>query len=554
MQNQMTKKLVKLILTICLLFSSLYLPAYAETANKAQNASNSVTIKKTPEANFLEGDTCLKQGNLNCARLALANIPGTSSYAKLLAGCIALNDQQIDKALSLLLPLQAEDALIPPARISLHQSLAQAFENLDDTLQAIQHLIEAETALISGKIKDSQASLVSMHDRIWAMLSKLEQSELVTLRGSNTDTVFQGWIDLRLAATNQDMGSSLNTWSMLYPDHPAQTFAKTISSNSHAAPKLAINLNAAGSIALVMPMGSEINAARAHAFRLGLEAALNRYDLKNIVNTYPSADNPQDIEATYTLAKQEGNAYFIQASFKSENADNRIENTGSESVLHLSPLFADEVQHIADFAYLRGMQKIAIITSENAIFAEMAANFAALWHSKTGDNSAFIIKLPADISTSDRRLLELKSELAKNMHDMILLALPATSAHLVRPHLQISTPTMTFSAANEISDQDTAISALNAVRLYDIPYLLLTDKTPYKDYEILDTAINTNALLRWFALGADSLQLLVAGQQLPDREVTINGLTGKLTVDNTGTIKRMLPLGRFTYNGIVLEP
>lgn len=553
MHNKMTEKLLKPILAICLLFGSLYFPAYAETARQTQRADTAAKVKKTPEANFQEGDSCLRQGNISCAKLALASIPATSPYAKLLAGKIALSEQLTDQALSLLLPLQTDSTMVPSARIRLHESLATLFENLDDAQQAMQHLIQAEAILTNIKAVDSHTSTQAVHDRIWALLDKSGQAELVTLRGNNTDTVFQGWIDLRLAAYNQDPSGSIMAWSMLYPDHPAQMLVKNLAAGKHTQPALEISLASTGSIAVIMPLSSEIQAAKAQAFRLGLEAALNRYGLQNTTKIYPVSNNPPGQHEAYTLAKQEGNTYFIQPILDATNNDNRIETTDADSVLHLSALFADEIQHIIDFASLQSMQEIAIISTEDGSFREMAVQFESAWRQHAGDDAVVMTTLPADITAADNRLLELKAELAAKKHDMILLALPTEKIRLLRPYLQISTPTMTFSEANEYSDDAGDHAALNAIRLYDIPYLLFADKAPYSDYEILDADMNSNALLRWFALGVDSLQLLAAGQQLSAREISINGLTGQLTIDSSGTIKRALPLARFTHSGISTE-
>jgi outer membrane PBP1 activator LpoA protein len=139
------------------------------------------------------------------------------------------------------------------------------------------------------------------------------------------------------------------------------------------------------------------------------------------------------------------------------------------------------------------------------------------------------------------------------MPDMILLAMPAAATRLVRPHLQISIPTMTFSSANEIIDDASAPQSLNAVRFFDMPYLLNADQPHYKDYLASNTNLQSNALLRWFALGVDSLQLLITAQKLPEREVSMSGLSGVLTVDNSGHFKRQLPLARFTHDSITLE-
>jgi hypothetical protein len=558
----MTKKLFSTILSTCLLFSSLYLPAQAETANKVPAEKPNTQLKKSPEAHFLDGDACLKQGNTACARLALANIPSTSAYAKLLQGSIAFTEKQTDKALLLLLPLQTEENLIPQAKITLHQSLAGAFQSLDDAQQAIQHLMQAEAIMYTSRIKDVQTGIAAIHDRIWAMLSKLEQAELIALRGNNTDNIFQGWIDLRLAASNQDLNNSLMSWNAIYPDHPAQIFAKKLTLVESSQPTQQASLSSNGSIALITPLTTEAYAAKAEAFKLGLKTALAKFGLQNEVKTYPSAESEQDTDEMYTLAKNEGNAYFIMPSFNtrfhtSEAADNQIKQTDTDNVVHIAPILDDEALHIADFALSRGMQQITIISTDNAASKLMTISFQAAWQSRAShehsSDSITIITLPGNLSATDNSLFELKSQLAAKVPDMILLAMPATEARLVRPHLQISTPTMTFSSTNEIVDDTAAYHVLNAVRLFDIPYLLTADQPHYKDYAATDTNLNSNALLRWFALGVDSLQLLITAQTLPDREVAISGLSGVLTVDNSGNVKRQLPLARFTHNGIAAE-
>ena len=551
----MTKKLVNLILTICLLFSSLYLPAHAETANKVPPAKPATQIKKSPEANFLDGEACLKQGNTACARLALANTPSTSAYAKLLQGSIALSEKQTDKALLLLLPLQTEENLITEAKITLHLNLAAAFESLDDAQQTVQHLIQAEAILSNSKVKDAQTGISAIHDRIWAMLNKPEQAELIELRGNNTDNIFQGWIDLRLAAINQDDGSSIASWSALYPDHPAQPFTPNLTATNATAPAPQTNLISEGSIALIMPLTTEAYAENAEAFKLGLETALTKHGLQNEVKTYPSTDSQQDIDAMYALAKNEGNAYFIMPSFNTgAAASNQIQQAGTGNIIHLTPILGDEAQHIADFALSRGMQQITIITTNRDTSKLLSASFQAAWQNHVhSSDSITLITLPDSFSATDNSLFELKSQLKEKMPDMILLAMPALEAHLVKPHLPISTPTMAFSSVNEMLDDEASHHPLNALRLFDIPYLLPTNQASYKDYEATVANLNSNALSRWFALGVDSLQLLMTAQKLPDHEVSIMGLTGRLSVDKTGNIKRQLPLARFTHNGITLE-
>jgi len=552
----MTKKLFNAILSTCLLFSSLYLPAHAEPANKVPSAKAVPQVKKTPEATFLEGDVCLSQGNIACTKVALATIPSASPYAKLLQGSMALAEKQTDKALLLLLPLQAEENLIPAAKITLHQHLADAFKELNDIQQAVQHLMQAEATMTMTN--EAQTGIAAIHEKIWSLLGMPEQSELIELRGNNTDNTFQGWVDLRFAASNTDLNNSIAAWNTLYPDHPAQAFAKSLTAADSAKPIAPANLQSDGSIALIMPLTAEENADKAEAFRLGLETALSRHGLQNEIRTYPSTEKQQQLDEAYALAKSEGNAYCIMPGFQANAAaGNKISQAETNHILHLAPMLDDEALHIVNFALSRGMQQITIITTENAASSLMAASFQSAWQSKSAHeqrgHAITIITLLGNIAVTDDSLFELRSQLTEKMPDLVLLAMTAPEARMAKPHLPISTPVITFAGANEIADTAAAYQPLNAVRLFEIPYLLAANQAAYKDYAPEDANLNSNELLRWFALGVDSLQLLIASQTLPEQEVTISGLTGTLTVDKHGNIKRQLPLARFTHSGLVPE-
>lgn len=552
----MTKKLFNIILATCLLFSSLYLPAYAETLKNTPSPATKLAPKKSAEANFLDGNTCLKQANKACARLALANIVSTSPYAKLLQGTLALSEQQTDKALLLLLPLQTQDNLLPEAKISLHESLAVAFEKLDDTQQAVQHLMQAEAIITTTAPPGTQDKVAEGQQKIWHLINKLDQAELVALRGNNTDNDFQGWIDLCLAARNQDLSTSLASWNTSYADHPARLFAKKLTASGAAQATTQSSLRSTGSIALITPLANEADTEKADALKLGLETAINQHGLANAIRIYSSADNTQDIDEIYALARNEGNAYFIIADFSVAATNNNIDQADTNNILHISLPATDQAQAIASFASSHGMQHITVISNSTATSKMMLNSFQDAWQSKSealeNNTTLNIIMLPDDITSASSSLLELKSQIASKSHDMVLLALPASEAYLVRPHLDISTPTMAFSNVNEIANNATP-QLLNAVRLADMPFLLMADQDKFRDYTSASADLNTNELRRWFALGVDSLQLLMISQLALDNEVSINGLTGILTLNKNGVLQRRLSLARFTYNGVIPE-
>lgn len=555
----MTLKLFNSILTICLAFGSLNLQA--EQIGKAAPASTSLQSKKSPQAYFIESNTCLKHAEISCARLALAKISSTSPYAKLLQGSIALTEQQVDKSLLLLLPLQTEKDLIAEAKVSLHQYLAKAFESLDDPLQVLQHLMQAESAMANPMLPDQQNSIAINHDKIWSLLSKLDQAQLIGMRGEITDSDSQGWIDLSLAARNQDPQSSLASWRASYADHPAQAFAKKLPAgkNSQAQTGLPPEVN----ITLLFASTDEANSDKGKAFQQGLQASLAKRGLHNAIKIHTPESDPQDLNEQPALAKNEASTYFVAPDFNADKIPNTDETDrpsnqdDAHPILHVGMPLNDEAERIAGFAISHGMQHIAIVTTESEISKRMVANFRAAWTTELGitddSDTLNIVTLAGDASSFGTSLLDLKVRIAAKPHDMLLLVMPAPDARAVRPYLDISTPTMAFSNVHAFADDAIADTALNAVRFPEVPFLLITEHDTFADYRTDDTNLTSNELLRWFALGVDTLELIIAARQPASNGATINGLTGTLTIDKSGKVKRQLSIARFTHNGIVPE-
>jgi len=543
-------------LALAIFLTSSSFIVHAEPVAKPAPPAPNQQIKKSPEAYFAEGSACLKQAQTACAKLAAANIPGASSYAKLLQGSIALAENQADKAMLLLLPLQTDATLNTEAKIALHQQLASAFKNLDDTQQALQHLILAESAMASAAPADKESGIDANHQKIWSLLNGLDQGQLIAMRGENTDNHFQGWVDLCLAARNQDGSSGIKNWISSYSDHPASDFARKLPAANPAQANREIRLPTDGAIALILPLADDIDSSRADAYMQGLAAALARNNLKNEIKAYPSTGNEQDLSEIQAVARNEDNAYFIIADFNADHTPAAPGQQSNGSILRIGLFLDDEAQRIASFAATNGIQRIAVVTSENDTAKLMAASFQKAWKATPGlaadGDTLDVITLPGSISANSPELLDLKSKVAGKPHDMVLLATTAPEARTIRPYLDISTPTMAFSCINENPATSPADPALNALRFVDIPFLLKSNQDA-DGYSPADANLGSNELLRWYALGVDSLQLLVAGQRTAGSDVIINGLTGTLAIDKSGNMKRQLSLGKFTYSGVVAE-
>ncbi|MDO9050820.1 MAG: hypothetical protein Q8N02_12145 [Methylotenera sp.] len=550
----MTQKLVNAILATCLLFGSLYLPTFAAEANKAEPATVKSPIKKSAETYFLEGSSCLQQEKIACATLALANISSLSPYAKLLKGSIAWGENRVDDSLLLLLPLQSEKHLIIEAKISLHQHLAKAFASLGDTQQALWHLMQAEAAVISAEQEAKVSHTKKIHQEIWALLSNQSQNQLITMRGDNTDNEFQGWIDLSLAAKNQDVATSIANWLTYYPDHSARALAKNLALQSNASASK-ISAITQGGIALILPMSDEANITQAEAFQQGLQAALTKHGLNNEIKTYIGTNSLKAIIEQHAQAKSEGSTYFIAPQLTDDDTlADMASYLDSHHILSIGLPLKDEAMRMTKFATSHAMQHLLIINTDSEVAQAMTSSFRTAWQAELGasdqNDKISAITLPNGVTAEELGLFDLKAQVAAIGHDMVVLAMSASDVRTIRPHLNISTPTLTFSAVNDAPPSDTSF---NALRFVDIPFLLPANNDAFTAYHHASANLNLNALLRWFALGVDTLQLLAASTHTNRSELIINGLTGELTLDQSGLVRRKLSIARFIFNGVELE-
>jgi outer membrane PBP1 activator LpoA protein len=489
--------------------------------------------------------------------VSLSLLTSQSPYDKLLAGNIASKQGDTDQAFLLLLPLQSNMQLIKPAAASLHASLSSAYEKQGAYFNALDQKTRYETFL------DDPAAITRNHADIWRLLTALTIENLVELRGESTDSIIQGWVDLALAAKQQNVSASVNAWIDSYADHPALTFASSLLPQKTAEKPATANEAVPvflkdGIIALILPFDDATEGAKAEAFKSGLQAALAVKSLPNEIKTYSVLGDQESFADLYALAKDEGATYIIGPMTQAElnpNNSNVQALTLLDSAAVSNPYLqhgglslTDEAAAIANFASRNAIQHISILASESPQAQMQVAAFVAAWKAKS-DQTANIITLPVDVKF--RTLLELKDTIAAQPNEMLLLALSAQEAIKVKPYLDISIPTVGFSSVNNLQGEKPV--ALHAVRFVDIPFLTDYNNADFSTYREASAALSSNELLRWFALGADSLALLAAKSNSPGTEMMIIGLTGTLLIDANGQVKRQLPLARFTHDSVVLD-
>ncbi len=503
------------------------------------------------EQAFMQGQQYIEQADLELAALSLTRIPPNSPYAKLLAGNIAAKNAEFDRTFILLLPLQSNLDLNQTAIASLHASLSDAYEKQGDIASAIEQLVRRHPYLVDAQ------SISHNQQRVWKLLSTQTPADLIAMRGESADTTIQGWIDLSLATKNHDIATSLSTWSNSYPDHIASAFAKTLATTAPEPSTASAVIN--GNIALILPPVHEGISERVAAFKLGLQAALSKRNMPNEIKSYTRENDLEDINTQYSLAKSEGADYAIAPNFgialPGQNPVSIVSLNDNISRQQADLSLQDEAHRIAEFATRNAMQNILILTTANEPASQMLQSFVKAWQTERGFSLKIISLIPSAVGVKDsfdlNQLMDLKANIALQAQDMLLLAMSGPEVKNVRPYLDISMPTMTFSDINMLDSDANANIGLNAIYFVDIPFLLAPNNSQFTDYREPSAALKNNELKRYFALGVDYMQILTTG--LMGNDLVIEGLTGKLSLDHSGQIQRQLSVAKFTDQGVVLE-
>lgn len=510
---------------------------------------------------FNAGMHCVKASDLPCAELALNKIPSQSPYAKLLAGSIALANDDSDGALRLLLPLQAETSLTDAAFVSLHASLALAYDKLGDPLRALEQRTRvdryAARAADAERMRDNQQA-------IWSALSALSNDQLIDMRGESTSTSMQGWIDLALASRSNDTDALAN-WRQFYPDHLASNeFLKSLGpSSAGTQPATAVTAtDFNGPIALILPFAVESFYPAADAIERGFMAAHAQHQNKSEVKIYATRGAEHEILDIYQNALSEGVRFVVGPLTRDEVMALSVANTlvptlalnQPEALKIVKPgLYSfglsviAEARQIARTARELGMQTASVIASDNPLGAHMASAFSEAWVDEGGQ-----IKLQAAIARlSD--LENLDQQLGAQPADMIFMAADVEEARKIRPFMNIATPTFAISHVFSGAIHEPLDKPLLAMRFVDMPWLLNPDEPAFAAYRQAADDLPPGKMQRWFAIGVDAYHLLEAIAQKPNQDIILRGLSGKLHVSANGQITRQLSLGSFAENGVVLE-
>ncbi len=519
----------------------------------------------------------------------LANLPPELENQRRLlamASAIELNDSAWAEQLTA--QTQAEDFLGYPDEL-----LVQAAQLQAGTLALAGDQLAAATTLILLSQSDGGVSPQQTHDQIWDHLQSLSTPALNNAAENAAGFEIEGWLELALAlrapdATLDDQGRSVRRWQNNWPGHPAAQILPV---------QLALLAELAASrpenIVLALPFEGRL-ASAGKAIRDGFLAAYYSDDSTDrketdirIVDTtqQPFIELYRELAQTRTdlivgpLEKNELNELSAMHTLPVPVLGLNYLAEGSQipDGLHQYGLSAeDEARQIAERLAEEQVEKALVLIPyggwgdrvETALLERMTELDLAVLDVERfmpEDNLRAVTADLLGITTSRDRAIQVERTIGLNVEfeprrrqdaqGIVLVASP-TVARQFNPLFAFyyggDLPVYSPSIIHEGTPDPSRDRDLNQVNFTDIPWVLAPE-LPLRE-QASEHFNNTRGQLgRLFAMGADAWQI---GKRLPLlRQIdgaSIDGLTGRLSMNDDGSIHRQQLWARFRNGEAVL--
>ena len=454
----------------------------------------------------------------------------------------------------------------------------------------------AAMTLILLAESDTSADVQVLHNRIWENLKNTPDSTLASAIGSSIGYESQGWLELASVLRDSDLtieqqGRSIRRWQSNWPGHPG---AETLPDDLRLIASLADNRPE--KIAMALPLGGPLASAGA-AIRDGFFSAYfededndrSKVSIRVIDTSgrpfeeiyqqlieeeYDLIVGPLEKEALATLARMDNlpvsvlglnylpdgvkapsglYQYGLSAEDEARQIAERMIDSDVEQILALIPMgeWGDRLERtLLDRLNKRG----GIALDIQRYFREdnLRAVTADLLGVTVSRNRAIDVERTAgiDVEFEPRR---------RQDADGILMVAEPTIARQFKPlfafyfggDLPVFSPSMIYEGSPDPSrDRD-----LNGVTFTDTPWILSNDNEFRESVRNAMPEIR-GQLGRLFAMGADAWTLSTRLSLLRFMEdAFVDGQTGMLTMDDTGSVHREQLWARF-QNGTpdLLEP
>lgn len=447
----------------------------------------------------------------------------------------------------------------------------------------------AVTRLKAQPLLDSQTQIDEQFNTAW---QELKQSPLGALEAKSrraTDPAIMGWLDLAITQKRYEnnarlMAQGLQTWSAQYPNHPGIQYVSTnvqqLSNAEFIAPT---------KVGLIVPLTGRFSKVGA-SIRDGFVAAYfekraGRGEIPSI-QVYDSA-NGTGIEQIYQQAMADGVDMVVGPLLKN-NIDrltrfdtmpiptlvlNRLDSSFAPANLYQFGLpIEDEAEQIARFAVRKNQMRAFVINANGRVGERAVESFRQTFEQEGGTVvQVATISKGQDPKVAITRLLgvdkiEQRSKDLQNLlnlpiessgqgsagADAIFLISDRKKARTIKPYLNYYYAyNLPVYATSEIYPGRTSKQLdndLSGIVFTDAPWMLATSNEIKKAKKaVKKTLPNSHSSLgRFFALGFDAYAIIPElGQLSALPDAAIDGLTGILSVDQYGRVKRQMAWGRY---------
>lgn len=560
-------------------------------------------LPRTPQASI---DQLLQQ--------ASQSAPEQAALLRLSAADQAWRQQDIGRATSILDEVSL-DGLKPAQQVfaaTLDAELAMARNKPKSALKALQHpslerlaelpveqqirtqLVQASALEADGQTLAAARERVFIapllsgeaakanHETIWALVSSLPQSQLI----SSGDSDLDGWLNLALATKNagtpDQQLAAIDTWKNQHAGHPAaEQLPQSLSKLKELAGQ------PLQKIALLLPQEGQL-ASVARALRDGFLAA--HYQAQQAGQNPPEvllydSSRLSSLDDFYRQAQADGAQLVVGPLEKplvkqlSERPQLPLttlalnySDAGREAPAQLFQFglaAEDEAREVARRAWADGMRSAVALVPQGEWGNRVLAAFQQSWQAAGGNLiAAEHVDQPVELAQQIADLLQLRQSeaRAKRLQSTLgtpLAALPARRQDIdfiflaaTPQQAQQIKPTLAFQYAGDLpvyatshlytgGQNPTQYQDLEGIRFCETPWLLDAND-PLRQQVDQQWPQAAGSLGRLYAMGVDAFRLAPRLSQLkalPDSRV--EGLSGNLSLNQAQRIERQLPWAEF---------
>ncbi|MBN7821090.1 penicillin-binding protein activator [Bowmanella yangjiangensis] len=458
-----------------------------------------------------------------------------------------------------------------PKRLALSAEIAQ---QQGDTLTAANNLAELSTLQ-----PDKQSEL---QEKIWHLVQQTPD-KAISSPGS-----FQGplspWLQLaRIARTNsgEALSSQLLEWQTRH-NLPLPADLQPLLQSPSVQPQR---------IAVILPLSGRL-ANQGEALKEGILAAYfaDQSEHKAQVSFVDTLSLNEQ-----TLANMDQQFDFVIGPLLKENLDTLLPqlpdnlpvlalNRPDQPVKQASRYFyslapEDEAEQLAELLSQKGYKSPLVVNADRAVFQRMASSFTEKWQS-TGrpapkqvsftDNKSMRNAMEGllDVSHSKQRIKQVERLAKEEVHtfarnrrdvDAIVIFANAAQTELLNPIIESSISPFAemvpvYASSRSFSQElgGNSLRDLRHMTFVDMPWMLPGGDSVLKELNKQLWPQRNDGQNRLFAMGYDAYRLLptlVHMAQVP--QMTIQGLTGTLRMDEHHQLRRSLPLGKVEQEKVV---